>query len=660
MPFERKSTKGFNYPVIADDPVATQEMATLVDVDDAYAPEQWAADLPNISGLTYAYKGGIVYDGGAYSRIADGTILLATDDTNYVERDAAGTVTVNQSGWTDTKLPMARITTDALGITAIQDWRVLDTASAASVGPHVVATTVGLGPTHTVSALSSGMVLRATGATTSAYGFLIATDIPALDAAKITSGTLTVSRGGTGVSDPTSGRILVGAGASPMTQLDFGAAGGYLRSTGATWARSALLASDLTGTTLPASIVTSSLTTVGTLVAGAVPASLVTAGTFGAGAYVFDNTVSGITTLTATTLAGTLSTAAQPNVTSLGTLTALAVSGTANFRRDTATTTNPTTTWQNLDETAATLHTILHRYQFNTTASATVTAAEWIYSKEQEWTSTGTTQDAKGSLWLAQDGSLVEVLRALGSDKSVQIFGDITQTMGQAVFGNGLIFDTNVGPRIFAQAGGNGIILQNNSGLIQLRSAGDDGLKVLHTGGVTIDNAASPNTVATLILNARGTQLAPLLSAGGVTISTASPNSLLTLSKNETITGAVTDGYAAGLRLDPGYVAASALTVTRHNYIDIQDVSLAGAGPAALTDACVLRFDAAAGTHKALTTEAVKINVNGTLQYIPFYPAGGPLVVPAITSSGIAIESGSPVITLKDTNNVLSNVAYSS
>ncbi|KKL10708.1 hypothetical protein LCGC14_2553130, partial [marine sediment metagenome] len=44
------------------------------------------------------------------------------------------------------------------------------------------------------------------------------------------------------------------------------------------------------------------LTTIGTLIAGAVPASLITAGTFGTGAYVFDNTVSGITTLTATAI----------------------------------------------------------------------------------------------------------------------------------------------------------------------------------------------------------------------------------------------------------------------------------------------------------------------------------------------------------------------
>lgn len=46
------------------------------------------------------------------------------------------------------------------------------------------------------------------------------------------------------------------------------------------------------------------------------------------GAVTFRSTVGGITTLTATTLAGTLSTAAQPNVTSLGALTGLTVNST--------------------------------------------------------------------------------------------------------------------------------------------------------------------------------------------------------------------------------------------------------------------------------------------------------------------------------------------
>lgn len=65
-------------------------------------------------------------------------------------------------------------------------------------------------------------------------------------------------------------------------------------------------------------------------------AAQVTAGTFGAGAFAFNGAVSGITTLTATTLAGALSTAAQTSVTSLGTLTGLDIAGALHF------TTNPT------------------------------------------------------------------------------------------------------------------------------------------------------------------------------------------------------------------------------------------------------------------------------------------------------------------------------
>ncbi|KKK95178.1 hypothetical protein LCGC14_2675420, partial [marine sediment metagenome] len=85
-------------------------------------------------------------------------------------------------------------------------------------------------------------------------------------AGDITSGILSVTRGGTGLADPTAGKILLGAGASAMTQLDFGAAGGYVRSTGAAWARSGLLAADLTGTVASARLsgVYSSITGLGT------------------------------------------------------------------------------------------------------------------------------------------------------------------------------------------------------------------------------------------------------------------------------------------------------------------------------------------------------------------------------------------------------------
>ena len=44
-------------------------------------------------------------------------------------------------------------------------------------GPHVLATTTALGPEHTVSGLTAGQVLKATGATTAAFQALTAADI---------------------------------------------------------------------------------------------------------------------------------------------------------------------------------------------------------------------------------------------------------------------------------------------------------------------------------------------------------------------------------------------------------------------------------------------------------------------------------------------------
>lgn len=118
-------------------------------------------------------------------------------------------------------------------------------------------------------------------------------------------------------------------------------------------------------------------------------------------------------------------------------------------------------------------------------------------------------------------------------------------------------------------------------------------------------------------------------SAGNLGVG-GSPATRFHSAETKTITGAVTDGYAAGFTLAPTYTAATAQTVTRHNYLDVKNVTLAGAGPAALTDACFARFDAAAGTHKAVasgTTKTtpggvdawVKVNINGTIHYMPAY-----------------------------------------
>lgn len=101
---------------------------------------------------------------------------------------------------------------------------------------------------------------------------------------------------------------------------------------------------------------------------------------------------------------------------------------------------------------------------------------------------------------------------------------------------------------------------------------------------------------------------------------------MLELEQTETLSAGAADKYAATLTLDPGY--SGAFTVDRHNYIDAQNVSTASS--AVVTDAALVRFDAAAGTHKAVdsgttkttpgTVDAwVKVNINGTLYYLPAY-----------------------------------------
>ena len=79
-------------------------------------------------------------------------------------------------------------------------------------------------------------------------------------------------------------------------------------------------AANLTGTTLNATIVNSSLTSVGTLGSLAVTANI-TAG----------NVYANAGTIGASLLTGTLTTAAQPNITSVGSLSSLVVTGTSNL-----------------------------------------------------------------------------------------------------------------------------------------------------------------------------------------------------------------------------------------------------------------------------------------------------------------------------------------
>lgn len=89
---------------------------------------------------------------------------------------------------------------------------------------------------------------------------------------------------------------------------------------------------------------------------------------------------------------------------------------------------------------------------------------------------------------------------------------------------------------------------------------------------------------------------------------------------------ATTGGTGTGGKIN--VTVLTARTVTRHNYIDVNNLALTKG--AAVTGAALLRFDAAVGTHSALLSGTTKttptgvdawipINVNGTIMYMPIY-----------------------------------------
>jgi hypothetical protein len=88
------------------------------------------------------------------------------------------------------------------------------------------------------------------------------------DAAAVVSGTLAPARGGTGLSSPTAGGLLVAAAAAAMTLLAPGASGQVVRSNGTGWAAAAIVAADISDL----SSASTGITRVGTLVAGAIGA----------------------------------------------------------------------------------------------------------------------------------------------------------------------------------------------------------------------------------------------------------------------------------------------------------------------------------------------------------------------------------------------------
>jgi hypothetical protein len=97
----------------------------------------------------------------------------------------------------------------------------------------------------------------------------------------------------------------------------------------------------------------------------------------------------------------------------------------------------------------------------------------------------------------------------------------------------------------------------------------------------------------------------------------------ITLNRAFTLTVNVTDN-AGNIQFSTN--AAGAFTITRYNWFSLNTPT----GTSTITDACVYRFNAAAGTHKAIDSGSTKVtpatvnawekyNINGTLYFCPCY-----------------------------------------
>lgn len=103
--------------------VTINEDLSILDSAAGGAPTAFSNNAATTSGLTFGYFGGNIYSNGANIVIASGTVALTASATNYVQRTAAGIVSVNTTGFTAGLIPMATVVAGASTITSITDGR---------------------------------------------------------------------------------------------------------------------------------------------------------------------------------------------------------------------------------------------------------------------------------------------------------------------------------------------------------------------------------------------------------------------------------------------------------------------------------------------------------------------------------------------------------
>ena len=130
MPASYTVKFGFGYGWFLGEDEGVEPLDFTTKSLDALIPDSFAQDVGNTFGLTYAYRGGIVYrtDNKQPMKVVGGTIDLPQNKTCYIQRSLQGAVSYNLTGWTDGSVPMAIVTTNNFEILSVQDYRPINSS----------------------------------------------------------------------------------------------------------------------------------------------------------------------------------------------------------------------------------------------------------------------------------------------------------------------------------------------------------------------------------------------------------------------------------------------------------------------------------------------------------------------------------------------------
>lgn len=149
-----------------------------------------------------------------------GRIYFKDDGSVYAKNDAGTETALGGGGGSGT--------VTSVGLSTNAGWLTVGSSPVTSSGTITLNTATGQTANQVLASPDSSpgaVALRA----------LVAADIPNLAASKITSGTLGLVRGGTGVGTVASGNLLLGAGTSPLTALAGTNTGDFAEWNGSAW-----------------------------------------------------------------------------------------------------------------------------------------------------------------------------------------------------------------------------------------------------------------------------------------------------------------------------------------------------------------------------------------------------------------------------------------